>query len=128
MSDTLIGVIIGGLIASISPIASLIIDHLRWRREARLEYLKGERRRWESKYKETLNRLGQAMKEDNYPSDMITDFLVLMPKDVSDRFSEWMKPEKKSQEEGQHAYLAIALSMKKHLSEIDKQIHELVSK
>ena len=45
MGEVLIGVIIGGLIASIAPITTLIIDHKRWKKEAQLEYLKSERKR-----------------------------------------------------------------------------------
>ena len=44
MSETLIGVIIGGIIASIAPVFTLAVDHRRWRRESRLTYLMSERK------------------------------------------------------------------------------------
>ena len=42
MSETLNGVIWGGIIASIIPITTLVLNHLRWKKEAKLEYLKSE--------------------------------------------------------------------------------------
>jgi hypothetical protein len=37
MSDILLGVIIGGLIASITPIVMIILDHRRWQRQSKPE-------------------------------------------------------------------------------------------
>ena len=39
MSDILLGVIIGGLIASVTPIVMIILDRKRWERQATLEQL-----------------------------------------------------------------------------------------
>ena len=40
MFDTLLGVIIGGLIASITPIVMINSDHRRWQRQSTLEHLR----------------------------------------------------------------------------------------
>lgn len=127
MSDTLIGVIIGGIIASITPIITLFINNRRWRYEKRLERLKEERQRREKMYTDTLNKLSQAMAEESYPLDMISDMMILMPKDIFDRFQQWIDEKEKTVSKGKSTVLDVALLMKKHLSEIDKQIEELVA-
>jgi gas vesicle protein len=127
MSDTLIGVILGGIIASITPVITLIINHKRWKREMKIEYLKEERRRLEKLYSETLEGLGEAMAKNSYPSQMTSDILILMPKSVSSIFNDWMKVEDKSKSKGQQTYMDIAVEMKKSLAAIDAQINELIS-
>ena len=128
MSEVLIGVIIGGIIASISPVASLLIDHFRWKKEKKLEHLRLERKRLEDLFTKTLEQLSEAMKKNKYPSKMTSDILILMPKNVSEKFQSWMDKENPTTLEGKHAYMDIAVEMKKSLSEIDNEIKELVSK
>jgi hypothetical protein len=93
-----------------------------------LEHLKGERQKREKMYTDTLNRLSQAMADKSYPLDMIADMMVLMPKDIFDRFQQWIDEEDQTLSKGKSTVLDIALLMKKHLSEIDKQIEKLVKK
>jgi hypothetical protein len=128
MSDVLIGVIVGGVIASIAPITSLIINHLRWKREAKLEYLKSERSRLEKLYTGTLEKFAEAMAKNSYPSPMMSDIYVLMPKNVTDEVGKWITEKDKTELKGKHAYMDISVKMKRSLAEIDKQIKELVSK
>ncbi len=127
MSDALLGVIVGGFIASIVPVVTLLIDHSRWKRVAKLEYLKGERVRLEKLYTDTLEKLSEAMAKNSYPSQMTSDIYVLMPKNVSERFDEWMQDKDKTKLKTKHAYLEISVEMKRSLSEIDKQIKNLVT-
>jgi hypothetical protein len=127
MSDTVIGVIVGGLIASIMPIISLIVNHKRWNLETKLEYFKGERKRLENLYSQTLERLNEAMRNNSYPSQMTSDILILMPKVVSDIFNDWMADPEQTHLKGKHTYMNIAVEMKKSLATIDAQIKELIS-
>ena len=73
-------------------------------------------------YSTTLEKLGEAMKKNIYPSQMTSDIQVLMPKDVLDRFMQWIVEKDKDEIKGKHAYMQIAVLMKCHLSEIDEQI------
>jgi len=125
--EALLGVIIGGLIASIAPIITLIANHGRWKWEAKLEYLRAERHRLEELYRETLDKLDKAMAENKYPSQMISDICVLMPKPVADRFDTWMSEKNKDATKGQQAYLAICAEMKRSLADIDEKIKELIN-
>lgn len=126
MSDTLIGVIVGGFIASIAPITSLIINHLRWRREARIEYLRGERQRRESIYKDAFHKLSKGVADGNYPMDTISDIMILMPQDVNDLFEKLMDEIAKKTGKEKFVLMEIALAIKKHFSEIENQIEDLV--
>jgi hypothetical protein len=121
-------VIIGGIVASIGPIATLVEGHLRRKRDSKLKYLKSERNRLEQLYTKTLDQLGDAMAENRYPSKMTSDITILMPKNVSDRFEAWMKKEDPTEKEGKHAFMDIALAMKTSLADIDEQIKNLVLK
>jgi hypothetical protein len=49
-----------------------------------------------------------------------------MPKEINDKFQEWMKLKNRNLEVGRQRLLDISISMKKHLAEIDKQITELL--
>jgi hypothetical protein len=67
MPDILLGVIIGGLITSITPIIMIILDHRRWKRQARLEQRRLERKRLEKVFRENLKRFSKAISENSYP-------------------------------------------------------------
>jgi gas vesicle protein len=107
MSEALIGVLIGGAIASIAPLATLIAQHRRWKWEAKLEYLRTERRRLEDLYSDTLNRLKKGMAENSYPSEMISDILMLMPKPIAVRFDSWMDEKNKDATKAKNVYMSI---------------------
>ncbi len=54
----------------------------------KLEQLRFERQRLEKIFRANLERLSKAIKENSYPSDMIMDFILTMPKDVSSKFNQ----------------------------------------
>ena len=126
MLDTLLGVIIGGLIASVTPIVMLILEHKRWQRQSTLEQLRFERKRLEKIFRENLKRLRKAIAENSYPSDMIMDFVLTMPKEVSKIFKEFLADPNKTDEKCKKAYVNVASSMKKILSDIDKRIENMI--
>jgi Tfp pilus assembly protein PilE len=127
MSETLIGVIIGGIIASIAPVFTLIIDHRRWRRESKLAYLLSERKNLETLYAKNLKRFSKAIAENSFSSDMISDFLLSMPKDVSKTFKAFMADPEKTEKKCKQFYMNLAVEMQKSLSEIDSKIETIVS-
>ncbi len=126
MSDILIGVIIGGMIASITPLVMLILDHRRWQRESELEHLRSERKRLERIFRENLKRFSKAIVKNSYASDMIMDFLLTMPKEISIKFKEFLADPNKTDSRCKKAYMSIGLSMKKTLSEIDSKIENII--
>ena len=68
----------------------IIADHKRWQREATIEQLRFERQMLDKIYRENLKRLSKAISENSYPSDMIMDFILTMPKGVSIKFKEFL--------------------------------------
>ena len=126
MSDILIGVIIGGMIASITPLVMLILDHRRWQRESELEHLRSERKKLERIFRENLKRFSKAIVKNSYASDMIMDFLLTMPKEIAIKFKEFLADPNKTDSRCKKAYMSIGLSMKKTLSEIDSKIENII--
>lgn len=127
MSETLIGVIIGGIIASIAPVFTLVIDHRRWRHESKLAYLRSERKNLEALFNKNLKRFSKAIAENSFSSDMISDFLLSMPKDVSTTFKAFMADPDKTEKKCKQFYMNLALAMKKSLVEIDHKIEAMVA-
>ena len=128
MSETLLGVIIGGLIASVAPITMLILDYRRWQRQAMLEQLRLERKRLEKIFRLNLKKLSQAFAENSFPSDMIMDFILTMPKEVSTKFREFLADPDKTDAKYKKAYITLVSSMKKVLSDIDSRIEGIIFK
>ena len=126
MLDTLLGVIIGGLIASVTPIVMLILDRKRWHRQSTLEQLRFERKRLEKIFRENLKRFSKAIAENSYPSDMIMDFILTMPDEVSIKFREFLADPDKTDDKSKKVYLNVVSTMKTILSDIDKRIENII--
>ena len=127
MSEILIGVVIGGLIASIAPIFTLFIDQRRWRKESKLSYLLSERKNLESLYSKNLKRFSKSIAENSFSSDMISEFLITMPQDVSNTFKDFMTDPNKTEKKCKQFYLDLASAMRKSLNEIDNKIKAIMS-
>jgi hypothetical protein len=127
MPDILLGVIIGGLIASITPIVMIILDHRRWQRQATLEQRRLERKRLEIVFRENIKRFSKAISENSYPSDMIMDVILTMPRGVSTKFKEFLANPKKTETKKKKALVNVVSSMKKSLSDIDHEIESIIS-
>ena len=128
MSDALLGVIIGGLIASVTPLIMLISEYRRWQRQATLEHLKHERARLEKIFRVNLKRFARAIAENSFPSDMIMDFILTMPKEVSVKFKEFLADPDKTEAKYNKAYITMVSSMKKALLDIDSRIENIIFK
>ena len=128
MTDTLLGVVIGGLIGWIAPLMTLRYGERRWKFEAKLNELKSVRERFERLYESNLKQLGDGMAKNSYSSNMTSDILVLMPKEISDLFSEHMAETEKTELKSKHMYLGIAAAMKHDLRARDAEILALFAK
>ena len=126
MHDILIGVIIGGLIASAAPIVMLILDRKRWHLQSKLEQLRFERKRHEKIFRGSLKRFSKAIVENSYPSDMIMDFILTMPDEISLIFKEFLADPNKTDEKSKQVYLSIVSTMKTILSDVDKRIENII--
>ena len=127
MPEILLGVIIGGLIASVTPIVLIILDHRRWQRQASLEQLRLERKRLEKMFSENLKRFSKAISDNSYPSDMIMDFILIMPSEISTKFKEFLANSQKTDAFCKKTYSNIVSLMRKNLSDIDHEIERIIS-
>ena len=128
MSETLIGVLIGGIIASIAPVVQLCVEHRRWRREAYLEYCKSERQRFDELYERLLEEFGDGLKNDSYSSSMVASLETRTPKEVAHVFEDWMKVEDRSEFAQKVAFRNMATAMRRHLASLDEEIRECCRK
>ncbi len=128
MTETLIGVVVGGLIAWIAPLMTLRYAERRWKFEARLSELKSERQRFEQLYEKNLPLFREGAEGNSYSSDMMSDILVLMPKEIGDMFLAYMEDTDKSKVRMKHFYLELASAMKRDLKARDDAILRLLSK
>jgi hypothetical protein len=127
MIDMLVGFVVGGLIASLAPMVTLIMDQKRWKRTSELEQLRIERERLERSFRYNLTDLFRAMRENSFSSEMISEFTLTMPKEVGVRFREFMTDPEKTDAKCRKAFMDIVGLMKKSLAEVDDRIDRLLS-
>jgi hypothetical protein len=125
--ETIIGVIIGGFIGCVIPFTTLFLEHQRWKKIAKLEYLKSERSRLEKLFDEALVSFEKGMKKGSYSSDTSSDIFIFMPKEINLLYLAYMATKPKTLIIKKRAYLDLAMAMKKVLASLDKEIRDLVS-
>ena len=124
MSEALLGVLIGGLIAWVAPLLTLHYGEKRWRFETKLEHLKSERARFEADYEQAQDLFAKGAAENSYSTSMIADFLVIFPAEMTELFEEHMHDEDKSEKRIRGTYLELAAAMERDLRSRDREIRE----
>lgn len=127
MSEQLIGVIVGALIASLMPAITLFFEYKRWKKERLLDYYKNKRDRLEGLYAEIRKNLIKGMTEESYSVEMIASILSRCPEKVSWAFDEMMKQENKTIDDYRNHNLIISVAMNESLQEIETKIEKLIS-
>ncbi len=124
MSETLLGVLIGGLIASITPIITLNVEYKKWKKTIKIERLYKRKRDLENKYKKVIEELSSSMAKNSYSCEMIADFKVTFPKEVGDNFDEMMGDKKKRTDDTtmKFHFFKITSAMKKSIKELENKI------
>ena len=126
MNDTLIGVLVGGLIGWIAPLLTLRYSERRWKVEALVTLLQLERERFGGIYETALKTFAAGATEDSYSSNMTADFMVLMPRDIGDIYLGHMNDREKSEQKNKSTYLELAAAMKRDLKARDEAIKSLL--
>lgn len=125
MSDTLYGVIIGGLIASIAPLFSLVMEQKKTRRTERLMFLRDKRAQLEQAFTEAEAKLDTGLDHDQFEPGMVFDFMRLFPKNVYEAFDAMMLEKDRTPDKLKHHYHEIVSEMKTALAEVDRQIEKI---
>lgn len=126
MSETLIGVVIGGLIGSVTPIAQLFYSHWHWKREARLLYLKEQRKDFEGRIEIVLAELSKNLSQNSVSSKLGSELIVMMPEDALKLFDNYVCARDWTDEKKRALHLNISIALKKSLAEIDNEIRSLL--
>ena len=126
MSETLIGVLVGGLLSGLGTWIAIGVQHKRWVLETRITRLNAKRERLEAAYEETLKQLLKGMSEGNYSITMMSDIDFLFPQAVSKEFEKLMAEEDKSELNMKFHYYDIARAMKASIRNIEDEIDALI--
>lgn len=124
MSEALLGVVLGGLIASVTPLCTLYFEIKRWKHDKRIEYLRAKRAKAEEDYSKAIDSLSKAMREDNYPPELVTNLLHFFPKSVTDAFGRLVDDGVKTEEAKELHQYYIQVEMQKDLAAMDQKIEE----
>lgn len=127
MSETLLGVIIGGVIASITPIATLIYDFYKWKKEIKINNLRRKRDELDKLFKEVHDKLNEGMTKNSFSSEMISNFEFIFPTKVFEAFDSMMKEKDRSDDNMRKHFYFIMRAMKECLAEIDENINKILS-
>jgi len=122
MSDTLLGVVIGGFIASLTPIVTLSIEYKKWKKDKKINFLELKRDQLEKAYTKASKDITSGMIERKFTIDTLSDFDFIFPKNVSDALNNFIKDQNKSQENMRSHNYIINKEMKKSLADISKEI------
>lgn len=127
ISEALAGVVVGGLIGWVAPLLTLRYGERRWKHEALIAHMKAERDRFEAMYEKNLRLLSEGLNEGSYHITMVSEMIVLSPKEVRDVFQAFMKPGQ-SADAMRGAYLELASAMNRDLKVRDAEILEMLGK
>lgn len=125
--ENLLAVALGGLVASIVPLATLFRDQLRWKKEKKIENLRFKLTRLERIYAEVLEQLGEAFKTHSYPSNMTSKISAYGSKEVRDLLFGYLLDKDRDRRKVNNLYLDICLAAHKHLASIEDKIEKELS-
>ena len=122
MSEALIGVLIGGLIASLVPLAKLVFEFLKWTSERRVKRLQAERQRLTEVSAKISDMLHKAIVEDNYPVDLIANMIFQCPQKVTYLLGDMVRDKDRSIDTLRKYCHKIQTGMAEALADVEKKI------
>jgi hypothetical protein len=125
MSETLWGVLIGGVIGWIVPIAHSITEFRKWKRERRYAVLKEKRDRREKLYDDLIEKIAQGMQEKSYDITMIASILKLCPGSVTKAFDAMMLEKNGDESKKKSRYLDLCVALKADIAEIEHEMETI---
>ena len=121
MSQTLWGVVIGAVAATIMPVITLVRDSRRWRTEQKLALLLAHRQRLENMFQTAAAALAKGMQDNSYSTDTLMASLYLFPNNVHSAIEALMAEAARTPENLRSHYADVVGAMKLALAEIDHE-------
>ena len=125
MSDSLIGVLIGGLIGALIPLLNLHYEDKKWRRQSKLEWLKSEKIRLEEVYRDITGRILIALPNKEYPLDLLSDISAFLPEAARTKFFDYLEQRTKEPMDMKVLYLEISIELKREIAETENKIKDM---
>ncbi|MBA7688951.1 hypothetical protein ES703_97441 [subsurface metagenome] len=123
--EALIGVLIGGVIGYVAAITTLVVEHRRWRKEFKLQYLITERKRREEQCDRIQELFEKSISEGPYYTE-IAPMCIRLPEKTKDLIIKaWLDTDRSQVKEKQKLYEEVLIILGTYLSKIDEQIEEL---
>ena len=125
--EVIIGVLIGGVIGYVAAITTLVVEHRRWRKEFKLQYLITERIRREEQCDRINKLLEEGLNTGVFTFEFMTTILKRLPLKLRNLIFEAMKEKQSddSDEGTKKLRQKVSLVLGNYLGVIDKQIEEL---
>lgn len=126
MTDTLMGVIIGGSIALIMPVISLIYSHHVWKREKKVERLEYKKKEYEKLFNKGLKEIGKFLRTKTANIEIL-DFESRMPEEILQEYRRLIDDKNKFDvKKSKNNYWLLSLSMRRYVQSIDDEIDKAV--
>ena len=126
MPDSLLGVILGGVIALLGQSTILYFNYIKWKKDRKVVYLQNKRKNLEEIFGKLNAEASKSAKFDDISPDVITDFLYLCPDIVVEAFSQYMDQLYRSDDNKRSDYFNVSSAMKVAISEIESEIEKAI--
>lgn len=83
----------------------------RWKRQVKLEHLKQERSRLNTLYSNVYTRMAEALRDNTYPIEMLSEINIMMPKEIGGMFWSFARQSKKPQTDRAKRDLLFSVAM-----------------
>lgn len=124
--EQIINILLGAAIASIIPTITLILNQRRWKAEKRIEVLRVKHDRLERIYAEILERMGPALAEGTWPSDVTSKIMVYGSNTVKNTLKEFVMDKEKDDQKRKSFYYELSEACNIHLLEIQTEIEQSI--
>ena len=126
MSEALLGVIIGGIIANISLVIKFISDKCKWKREQKLDFLTAKRNKLEADFIEATKQINKGLSENTYSMSLYCSIDHLFPERVTKAFNKFVCDKDVTDENKKTHFFNIQQEMAASLADIDKEIEKII--
>lgn len=126
MTETLWGVLIGGVIGLAGAGLAILSEYSRWRAEQRLTYLRERRAELEEMFADIRGTLAEDMKKDSYTNDMILRIVHRCPPPVWAAFDAMMRETERTPTNLIKHHFNVSEAMMKELAAIDGKLEKAV--